>query len=287
MIKKIILIVLLISFKAVLGQGFFNNSGESATMQDVLKSDCCLLGQYRISGSVDFVYNKITYVSPDFKEINYNRNALGFNINTKLYKEFQIRLSFFADLNQDENKPKWLSNFYYAIGNYNWRNKTFSYGYENYQPNRFDGTYNFFDNMKRGFFFVSYNYYLLPENSSLKMDNTTQVYVSPFVRYQPEYTDRYGVEVLGNHKITFGSSARYVIWHNFYVEGAVYFYPEQKTVVPWDPDFTYGFGYFDWKSFKLNFSYGNWIANRFPWHKKEMKNDFTNGEFKLSFSYIW
>ncbi len=286
--KKIVLIIILInSLQTGLAQGFFNGGAESATMQDVIKSDCCLLGQYKINGSVDLFYNKITYLDNNFKTINYNRYGLGFNINAKLYKEFQLRLSFYADLNQDETKPKWLSNLYYAIGNYNWRNKTFSYGYENYQPNRFDGSYDFFENMKRGFFFVSYKYYLLGENSPVKLDETTQIFFSPFIRYQPEYTDRYGLKVLGNHKITLGASSRYVIWHNFYVEGAVYFYPNKESVVPWDPDFTYGFGYFDWRSFKLNFSYGNWIANRFPWHDKEMKNDFSNGEFKLSFSYIW
>ncbi len=285
--KKLFLWLALISLQASFAQGFFNNSGQSATMQDVLQSDCCLLGQYKISGAISTFYNKISYESADFKSIDYNRYGISFNINAKFYKELQLRLSLFADLNQNKDQPKWLSNFYYALGYYNWRNKTFSYGYENYQPNRFDGSYNLLDNLKRGFFFISYNYYLLGDKSPLKMDETAQIFVAPFVRYQPEYTNRYGTAVLGNNKITLGASARYVIWHNFYTEGAVYFYPQSGTELPWDPDFTYGFGYFDWKSFKLNFSYGNWIANRFPGHKKEMKNDFTNGEFKLSFSYIW
>ena len=43
---------------------------------------------------------------------------------------------------------------FYSLGVYNWKDNTFSYGYENYQPNRFDGSYNFLTNMKRGFFFV-------------------------------------------------------------------------------------------------------------------------------------
>jgi len=287
MMKKLISLLLLGWLQFGYGQGFFNGSGESSTMQDVFKADCCLLGQYKINGSVGTYFNKITYLSPDKKEINYNRYGVYFNMNAKFYKEFQMRLTFYGDLNQNDLKPKWLSNFYYALGMYNWENKTFSYGYENYQPNRFDGTYNFWDNMKRGFFFTSYNYYLLGDNSKVKLDETSQIFLSPFVRYQYEYTDRHGVQVLGNHKFTFGTSSRCVIWHNFYVEGAVYFYPEEDSKMPWDSDFTYGFGYFDWKSFKVNFAYGNWVANRFAWNKKQMKNDFTNGEFKLSLSYIW
>ena len=285
--KKILIIVIGLSFQVMLGQGFFNGGSESSTMQDVLKSDCCLLGQYKISGNVGFFYNKITYEDTQKGTVDYNRYGVNFFVSAKFYKEVQLRLNFYGDLNQDQNKPKWLSNLYYAIGNYNWRNKTFSYGYENYQPNRFDGTYNWFDNMKRGFFFTSYNYYLLGEDSKLKLDQTSQIYFSPFIRYQPEYTDRYGEKVLGNNKFVLGASSRYIIGRNIYVEGAVYFYPETASKMPWDPDFTYGFGYFDWRSFKLNISYGNWIANRFSWNDKEMKNDFSNGEFKVSFTYIW
>ena len=285
--KKIIIILFLSGLQFSFAQGYFKRNGESATMQDVFHSDCCLLGQNKIMGSIGTYFNKITYLSPEDTEINYNRYGFNFNITTKFYEEFQIRLYFYADMNNEHNKPKWLSNLFYNIGVYNWRDNTFSYGYENYQPNRFDGSYDFITNMKRGFFFVSYNYYVFKERSNHKLDKTTQIYLSPFVRYQIEYTDRYGENVMGHHKFTLGTSARYVIWHNFYIEGAAYYYPEAKSELPWDPDYTYGFGYFDWKSFKLNFSYGNWIANRFPGRKKQMKNDFTNGEFKLAFSYIW
>jgi len=285
--KKLLIIILMINLQTLSAQGFFNGSDESSTMQDVLKSDCCLLGKYKISGNFGFFYNKITYENTPNETTDYDRYGVSFFINAKFYKEFQLRLNFYADLNQEESKPNWLSNLYYSIGNYNWRNKTFSYGYENYQPNRFDGSYNWIDNMKRGLFFISYNYYLLNESSHFKWDETTQVFLNPFIRYQPEYTDRYGEEVLGNNKIILGMATRYIIIKNIYIEGAVYFYPDTTSKMPWDPDYTYGFGYFDWKSFKLNLSYGNWIANRFSWNEKEMKNDFTNGEIKASFTYIW
>jgi len=278
--------LLIIISQQSISQGFYND-GTSKTMQDIIKADCCLLGQYKISGSFGSFFNKITYQNADSKYIDYNRYGFNFNINAKFYKEFQLRLSLYADLNNEENKPEWLSNFYYSIGNYNWQNKTFSYGYENYQPNRFDGSYDLFENMKRGFFFLNFNYYVLTDNNKLKIDGTSQIYISPFIRYQPEYTDRYGIEILGNHKFVIGSSIRYVILRNIYVEGAVYFYPKSESKLPWDPDYTYGFGIFNWKSFKINMAYGNWIANRFPWNEKEMKNDFSNGEFKIVLSYIW
>ncbi len=68
----------------------------------------------------------------------------------------------------------------------------------------------------------------------------------------------------------------------------LHYYPIGETKLPWDADFTYGFGISDWRAFKLNFSYGNWIANRFPWNMKELDyHNFMNGEFVLSFTYSW
>ncbi|NPA46428.1 MAG: hypothetical protein GXO24_04345 [Chlorobi bacterium] len=267
-------------------QGFYTDKA-AVTLGKKLNAHCCWAGQYRITGDVGLMMNKISYEKTPGQYTDFMRVASTYSLGIKFYKELQIRLSFMADHHHNADQPQWLSNLYYAVGWYNWRNKTFSYGYENYQPNRFDGSYDWLQNMKRGFFFVSYNYQLIPPQSRFKLDPTTQIHLSPFIRYQPEYTDRYGLQVLGHHKWILGTAARYVIWKNIYAEGAVYFYPQKNTVLPWDPDYTYGFGLFDWRNFSLNISYGNWIANRFPWNRKEMKNDFTNGEFRINFHVIW
>ncbi len=283
--RKLLVVGLLLAMQVTFSQEeLYRKSPES--IGDALKSDCCFMGQNIISGGVGFSYGKISYLR-EGENIDFNRFTANLNLIVKLYKDLQIRTSFFTDLNGGADKPKWLSNMFYSIGYYNWRNNTFSYGYENYQPNKFDGSYSFLNNMKRGFFFTSFNHQFLNKESSLKLDETSQIIVSPFVRYSFEYTDRTGLEVLGNNKFVLGTSMRYTIWEKIYVEGAVYFYPDKKSKMPWDPDFTYGFGMFDWRSFKLNISYGNWIANRFPWNDKEMKNDFTNGEFKVEFTYTW
>jgi len=283
--KKFIILILL--FTTGLTYGQFYKYKAAGSLGKALNVNCCWAGQYRIFGDVGILFNKISYEKTPGNYTDYMRIASTYALTVKLYKEFQIRTTFMADHHHDSLQPKWLSNVYYAIGWYNWRNKTFSIGYENYQPNRFDGSYNFMENMKRGFFFVSYNYYLIPEQSRLKLDKTTQIYLVPFLRYQPEYTDRYGLKVMGYNKFVLGTAARYVIWKNIYVEGAVYFYPGKQTVLPWDPDYTYGFGIFDWRNFSINLGYGNWIANRFPWNEKQMKNDFTNGEFHINFHFIW
>jgi hypothetical protein len=286
--KKILVLLMIVMFQMMNAQGnFFSGEQSNKSMGDLFNTNCCLMGKRVINGDVGLAYSKITYANVEGAYTDFDRFATNVNLTVKLYKDLQIRTSFYFDLNDDKNKPHWLSNVFYAIGYYNWRNNTFSYGYENYQPNKFDGSFNFFDNMKRGFFFTSFNHYLIKDNGALKLDESSQIYVSPFVRYSPEYTDRTGTTVLGNNKIVLGTSMRYVIWKNIYVEGAVYYYPQKDTKLPWDPDYTYGFGLFNWRSFKLNLSYGNWIANRFSAKDKEMKNDFMNGEFKAVFTFAW
>ena len=104
--KKLVFSIIFLRFQLSFAQGFFKGSGESATMQDVLQSECCLLGQYRITGSVGTFFNKVSYLTPENHEVDYDRYGFNFNVNTKFYKEFQLRLFFYADMNQNKFKPK-------------------------------------------------------------------------------------------------------------------------------------------------------------------------------------
>ena len=65
-----------------------------------------------------------------------------------------------------------------------------------------------------------------------------------------------------------------------------YPYPEQKQ--PWDPDFTYGFGYFDWHPGTISVQYNNYSGNRYPWHKKSPDTGrFKDGAITISWSWMW
>jgi hypothetical protein len=58
--------------------------------------------------------------------------------------------------------------------------------------------------------------------------------------------------------------------------------------MPWDPDYTYGFGYFDWRSFRLSLTYGNWAINRWPGRKKVFEEyGFLDGQFRVIANWIW
>lgn len=244
-----------------------------------------IMGKSIINGEMGLGVSQLTYQPKEGALIDYTRLTTNVSLDIKTKKHFHVKTQVFIDLLKNEKAPPYLSNLYYQIGWYNWENNSVSFGYENYGPNKFVNSTSWATNFMRGFFFASYNIDLLYKNANLKFDESSQIRITPVIRYSMEYTDKYGVDKGGNHKIVVGSSVRWSIAKNFYVETAAYVYPKKETKLAWDPDFTYGFGYFNWRPFVVNVSYGNWIANRFPGVEKEMKHGFKNGEFKVVFTW--
>lgn len=257
---------------------------------DVFNSDKALLGKKIFKGDIGFAASKISFQDDNADLIEFMRWTSKINFQFNPFKDFYIKNTFYIDLIKYDQAPLWLSNHFYQIGIYNWRNKTFSYGYENYQPNRFrNAEFDYWTNMRRGFFFLSYNYEfnksINPKNPFF-FDETSKLILIPLIRAQPEFTD-INNQFLGYFKPIAGTNIRYVIFKNIYVETGLFYYPIQITKLPWDPDYTYGFGISDWRAFKVNLTYGNWIANRYPWLEKDMKHGFLNGEFSLNLTYVW
>jgi len=281
---KIIILLVLITgaFSQIFAQ--YDNFG---AMWGIRNS---IVGTSKIRGDVGYAFSVISYKPKEDTLYNFPRNSINLNFDFNLYKHLHVRTSFYIDMNTSPIKPPFLSDLYYQIGWYDWHNKSFSFGYENYQPHSLfkkgDRKTDWAENFKRGMIFTSFNYDLLKRSSSLKYDNTSQIRIVPGIRYFYEYTDKYGVETAGHNKIVLTTAARWTIVKNIYVEGAVYYYPNKDSKLPWDADYTYGFGLFDWRAFKMNFSYGNWIANRFPWNDKDIpSHNFLNGEVKATFTW--
>jgi len=257
---------------------------------DLFGSTRFLLGKRIIRGDVGTSFSRISYSDQPGKLTEFYRSALRTNLVLNPFSDFQIRGTLYTDFISREKAPIWLADFFYQVGYYNWRDYTFSLGYENYQPNRFrNAQIDFLTNARRGHFFLSYTIALLKHNDSWSgrfSDETTKILVIPIVRVQPEYVDMQNQRA-GNWRPVAGSSIRYILFRNIYVESAAYWYPIAGTRLPWDPDFTYGFGISNWRAFKLNLTYGNWIANRFPWESEGIPHGFLNGEFVLNFTFAW
>lgn len=260
-------------------------------MRDVLHKDKLLLGQNRIIGNLS--YNTGRVLIDDGHEVHTEyRSALAVFTRIRFVEEFSLNTTFYKDFNPKAT-ARWISDYTYSIARYNWRPNKFNYGYENYLNNKYSDNFETFkENFLEGYYFVSYNQWLSDKvMNKIKLDSTSSLRFTYFARYAIKYRNENNVVRGGlfDGKPTLGAGFRYTLFWNIYVESAVYFYfnPEiQKQ--PWDPDYTYGFGYFDWRSFRLSLTYGNWAINRFPWNKSGYpRYGFVDGNFRIVANYIW
>ncbi len=216
------------------------------------------------------------------------RNATSFHLLTRVVEEVYISTTFYKDWNPNARAP-WISDFNYAFGRYNWRPKTWSYGYENYAPNKYsDSPDVLLRKFLQGNFFVSYNNGLFQRLMDRLHVGNSNLIITPFLRYSFNFIDENQNIQKGFGKPNMGLALRYNIWKNFYAESAVYAYISPKYKQPWDPDYTYGFGYFDYRPFRFSFTYGNWVINRFPWNESNFPNyGFLDGNFRFIFNWAW
>ena len=259
--------------------------------RDVFHLNKFLLGKNRISGNISYNTGRIL-IDDGSKLSKVYRNAISYYTRIRFFEEFSVNTTFFNELNQNAS-ARWISSFNYSIGRYNWRNKKFNFGYENYVNNKYSDTPKILINkFLEGYYFLSYNRSISEKiTNKIKLDSTTSLKCILFTRYAFKYRDELENTKGGilNGKSTFGFSLRYTIYRSIFIESAIYVYPDEKIKQqPWDPDYSYGFGFFDWRSFRVSITYGNWAINRFPWKDKlYSKYGFVDGNFRLIINYIW
>lgn len=257
-------------------------------MRDVLHVDKLWMGKRRFSGSISYNTGRVIIDNGTEKNTEW-RHAIAYSIRYRFFEEFCLNITFFNDLNKNASAP-WIGDYSFGIGRFNWKKRKLNFGYENYGNHKYkDDFKTFINKFLEGYLFCSYNLQFEKLNKLIKIDRTSSINVVSFVRYSINFrNDR--EEILGgllNGKPTSGIALRYIVLKNIYVESAVYFYlPGRKQ--PWDPDYSYGFGYFDWRAFRLSFSYGNWAINRFPWNNTNYsKYGFLDGNFRVVANWAW
>src|SRR5205814_5999313 len=120
---------------------------------------------------------------------------------------------------------RWIADFTYSIGRYNWRPYKLNFGYENYQNNKYnDKSADLLEKASEGYLFVSYGL-ALPDKLlyRIRLDNTSNFRITPFARWAFRYRDEFE-HVRTEGKPCVGTSARLTLVWNLYVEGAVYYY---------------------------------------------------------------
>ncbi len=263
----------------------FNN------FRDVFHSDKLLMGRRRIMGSIFYNTSRV-FVYDGYKLNAEIKQAIGYDIRFRFLEEMMVNATFYQNFNR-RAVAEWTSDYSYSIGRYNWENRKINFGYENYVQNKYKSTIEQFgENFLEGYYFVSANIFLPKETTDkIAIDETSNLRFITFSRYAFKYHDYYG-NIKGGlfgGKPSVGGSFRYTIGWHFYIESALYYYFNSgKYQQPWDPDYTYGFGYANYRSFRLFCTYGNWATNRFPWRKKTYPGyGFPDGDFRLGVSWVW
>jgi hypothetical protein len=257
-------------------------------MRDVFHYDKFLLGRKRIYGNISYNWGRV--LIDDGSIHNEYRSALSFFTRIRFFEEFSLNTNFYKDFNPRAS-ARWISDYTYAIGRYNWKPRRFNYGYENYLNNKYSDDWKTFkEKFMEGWYFISYSHNL--ETKKIMLDSTTNIRLTYFARYSVKYMDSYEVPHGGlwMGKPILGIGFRYTFIRNIYFESAVYYYfdPAIHRQQPWDPDYSYGFGYFDWRAFRISLTYGNWVVNRFPWNKSFYPHyGFIDGNFKIVANWIW
>jgi hypothetical protein len=265
------------------------NFWEMKDFRDVFYVDKYLLGRQRISGNIAYNSGRVL-VADDGINKNYQwRSAASLFLRYRFYEELSVNATFFYDFNR-QAAARWISDFTYAIGRYHWRPHKLNFGYENYQNNKYDDDLNtLLQKAKEGYFFVSYNL-PLPRfiDKMIRLDNSSSLRISPLMRWAFAYRTPDEKRHFDG-KPTAGVTARWTIVWNLYVEGGAYYYfTPQFVQLPWDPDYSYGFGYFDWRSFRLSLTYGNWAVNRWPGNERTLPHyGFLDGTFRAVINFMW
>lgn len=200
-----------------------------------------------------------------------------------------VNFSYFQFINRNKVLP-WHPDFTYSFGYNDWHDYTFSLIYGNYGGNRFapntaagervtrfeEGTWSL------GFKFPAPRFL----RDIAEFDQTSllqhQLNVNVIPQYFSTQTNRF------EQWQTFLSlQTRYNIISHFFGLFTVFYYPSVVQQQPWNPDFTYGFGYADWNSYTFSVQYNNYSGNRFPWNKPAdggSTGNFLDGIFSVSFN---
>jgi hypothetical protein len=191
---------------------------------------------------------------------------------------------------KDDGKREWNPDFTYSVGYDDWRPGTFALTYDNYGGNRWNPTSGSDQRITRfdeGTVTASYKI-PVPEalETLLEADGERHWSASIGAHVVPRYRQQ-DQEARGSWKrsLSFGVRSRFL--RRLYVEGRAFVYPASSQQQPWDPDFTYGVGWFDWRPGTLSVQYGNYSGNRWWNRSKPGTGAARNGAITVFFTTAW
>lgn len=201
-----------------------------------------------------------------------------------------VSLNTLAYLHRDLQKP-WDPDFSYVFGYDDWHPYTLSLTYANYGGNRIHPNTALGEHHTRfnqGAWTLGWKFPLPePLQHLVTVGHGDAVNCSTALTWIPEYTDLASNSVKPN-KETVSLGCKYSLTDAWYFNGNAVGYPHRQQQQPWDPDFTYGFGYFDWHPGSISVQYNNYSGNRFPGRLHAAgTGTFRNGAISVSWGQSW
>jgi hypothetical protein len=189
-------------------------------------------------------------------------------------------------LDQDQQQP-WNPDFTYVFGYSDWRPYTVSLMYANYGGNRFKSTpEQAVTNFDQGTWSLGWKFPITkPFIDWLSFTDKGAIGCQANYNYTKEYFDLASTSYQADHQ-TVSLGCKYAIIGNWYVNATAFYYFDSAQKQPWNPDFTYGFGYFDWHPGTITLQYNNYSGNR--WNssdRAEGTGRFIDGAISLSYSF--
>lgn len=189
---------------------------------------------------------------------------------------------FDSDLQQP-----WNPDFTYVFGYSDWRPYTFSLLYSNYGGNRFNPSSELkHTEFSQGTWSLGWKFPITkPFVNWLSFTDEGAIGCQLDYNYTPEYFDLESIEYKSQHQ-TFSLGCKYSIIGNWYANATVFYYLDSQQKQPWNPDFTYGFGYFDWHPGTVTVQYNNYSGNR--WNSADRGPEtgrFKDGSISVSYSF--
>jgi hypothetical protein len=213
---------------------------------------------------------------------------LALKYNPLSYWFFSTTLYKYLDESQ---QASWNPDFTYSFGYDDWHPYTLSLVYANYGGNRFRPEARLgekFTRFDEGTWSLGWKF-RLPGfvEEALTVHPTGGIDCASYINVAPRYVDQ-SSGTRKNWKQSFSFGCKYTVYKWWYVNFLLYYYPHPDQQQPWDPDFTYGFGFFDFHPGTISLQYNNYSGNRFPWRDKSPETGrFKDGSITLSWSWTW
>jgi hypothetical protein len=255
------------------------------------QQDSIFVKKIPVSGSINASFGKVQYWEPNQQEyvtdINY---SLALSAGLYLGNNYSLALIFNLPLNEKvtKNMP-WIADYSYMVVRSKYAPNTFYWGYSNFGYNKYSNSLKQFGHsFVSGNFLVGY-FIRIPDSvmKFLKIFPSSKLAPSIQINYAPRYYNERG-EFVNDYfgKPVLCLNLKYILFKNIFVNGSVSYYLRKNIKLPWDSDYTYGFGFENWRPWKMSITYSNY-TNHFPGEPQTLNSGFLYGSLSLSFNYAF